>query len=395
MEKDSPRKAHTPSPAPSRGIAFTGGGTGGHVFPALAVRERLSGGAAEGLFWIGSSRGMERGIVEGQGIPYAGIASGKLRRYFSLKNLTDIFCIAAGFLQALILLGRRRPAVLFSKGGYVSVPPVLAARIWRIPVVAHESDVTPGLATRLNGRSSRVVFIPYEQSRRYYGEGLQPRLRVSGNPVRRRFYEADPGRGREFFGIDREKPVILFFGGSLGARQINQLLEPVLQDILEKAEVIHQMGEAEFRSSYGSPHADGPSPAGMPGYHPVPFLREEFPDVLAAADLVVCRAGAGSLWELAVQGKPSLLIPLGGGASRGDQALNAEVFTEAGAAEAADGAALTPLQLRDRVLSLLDDEPRRQAMGRAAAALGSCNAAQMIADEIERQWKGVGKKGVE
>lgn len=355
-------------------IAFTGGGTGGHVFPALAVREEMVRLGWKNICWIGSTRGMEKEWVEKAGIPYYGVPAGKLRRYFSWQNFRDLFRVFAGFLRSLSLLKRLKPRVLFSKGGFVSVAPVLAARFLRIPVVTHESDVTPGLATRINGRSARRICIPYEGCRRYYPARLQNKLLVTGNPVRPIFRQASAEKGRRLLGIRPGRRVLVVFGGSQGALQINQLLEPLLPGLLEKWDVVHQMGADLYR------------PSDREGYHPAPFYGEEFPHILAAADLVISRAGAGSLSEMAALGKPGLLIPLSGASSRGDQVLNAEIFTGAGAAVVLEGRREgeppDAEDLRGLLQDLMEDDEKLKLMGEKSRGLGRLDSAEAVARDI-------------
>ncbi|MFP4483744.1 MAG: undecaprenyldiphospho-muramoylpentapeptide beta-N-acetylglucosaminyltransferase [Spirochaetota bacterium] len=348
-------------------IICTGGGTGGHVFPGLAVAEVLSEQWEGRVGWIGSAKGVEREIVASFGLPFWSIPAGKLRRYPSLANLPDMLRVLAGLVASLFLLGRLRPIALFSKGGFVSVPPAIAAWILRIPVYSHESDVDPGLATRINARCSRQVFIPYEGSRIHYPRRLQDRLVVTGNPVRRRVLQADPTAGRAFCGFTGERPIVLFAGGSRGAAQINGIVREIAPRLRRRADLVHQRG------LHPAPEANASD------YVSFDFLVEEFPDILAAADLVVCRAGAGTLWELAATGTPAVLIPLMFGSSRGDQVRNAQVYGEAGAAVSLIGDAATAPAVADAIESLLDDAERLRRMSEAAASFGAAEAAPLIA----------------
>lgn len=347
-------------------IAFTGGGTAGHVFPGLSVAASLDGYE---LFWIGSSRGMERKLVEDAGIPFKGIPSGKLRRYFDLKNLTDLFRIAAGFFSSFRFLRRFRPELLFSKGGYVSVPPVLAARLLKIPVITHESDLTPGLATRINSRFADRILVSYDETRRFFPSKVADRLLFTGNPVRKEILEADRERGRRMLGIGGDDLLVLVLGGSQGALQINRLMAEIGRDLTKLAHVVHQTG----------PWEEAPQKSGF--YRPIPFIGPELPDYLAAADLLISRAGASTLWEAAVQAVPMVLIPLGTGSSRGDQLKNSRLLAQAGAAEVLTGD-VTPSELLNTVCTVLEDSEKRQSMGRAAAAWGCRDAAEKIAGII-------------
>ena len=313
-------------------VLFTGGGTGGHVFPGLAILDRLSKERSVRVAWIGGLTGMERGIVESHSIPgrsgvesavpYHGIPTGKLRRYISVRNFLDIFKILFGLMGSLYILLRSRPVLVFSKGGFVSVPPVIAAALIGIPVITHESDVDPGLATRINSRFARRVLVPYPESPDYFPSALRDRIVVTGNPLRAEILEGNRSRGLAAAGFDCEdpRPVVMFIGGSSGARQINELVADLRTSILPSWRIIHQTGD-----TCGESQHDGEN-------HAQAFFHAEMSDLLASADIVVCRAGASTLWEGAALAKPMLLVPLMAG-SRGDQLRNSRVFEAAGGAE--------------------------------------------------------------
>jgi UDP-N-acetylglucosamine--N-acetylmuramyl-(pentapeptide) pyrophosphoryl-undecaprenol N-acetylglucosamine transferase len=348
-------------------ILCTGGGTGGHVFPGLAVAEALAERWDGSIGWIGSARGVERDIVRSFGLPFWSIPAGKLRRYISALNLLDALRVFAGLVASVALMIRLRPRLLFSKGGFVSVPPVIAAWLLRIPVFSHESDVDPGLATKINLRFSRTVFIPYESSRRYYPASLQSKLVVSGNPVRRRVLEGSAERGRRFCGFDGGRPVVLFSGGSQGAAQVNEIVAALLPDLTKLADVVHQRG------NHPPPRPNDRH------YVSFPFLIDEFPDILAAADLAVARAGAGTIWELATSSTPSVLVPLMYGSSRGDQIRNAEVFSTRGAAVSLIGADAAPEHVGNAITAILTDTTRLAGMQDATSSFDGAAAAPLIA----------------
>lgn len=237
-------------------VVFAGGGTGGHIYPGLAVADSLrslcdKNGKKIQIYWIGNSKGMDRSIVEknvdGNGIRSAdffyGIPSGKLRRYLSLQNFLGLFKIFAGFIASFFILLKIRPSVLFSKGGFVSVPPCMSAKLLKIPVYTHECDFTPGLATRINSKSAKNILVSYEETKKYLGAAASSKAIVTGNPVRPVFYSADAKKGLEFLGIEKKtKPLLFVQGGSLGARQINQLVQEKLQWLCENFIVVHQTG---------------------------------------------------------------------------------------------------------------------------------------------------------
>jgi UDP-N-acetylglucosamine--N-acetylmuramyl-(pentapeptide) pyrophosphoryl-undecaprenol N-acetylglucosamine transferase len=349
-------------------IAFTGGGTGGHIYPGLAVAAALQKLIPCRIFWIGSASGMDRSLVSRAGLEFFGIPAGKLRRYFSFKNISDILKIGAGFFAARRLLKREKPALLFSKGGFVSVPPCMAAASLGIPVFTHESDYSPGLATRINIRFARQILTAYEETARFFPERFRNRVHALGNPVREEFRSADPAKGRAFLGIGGEGRVLLVLGGSQGAREINELVREALPALTRYYVVVHQTG----------PHSGWDLPAGD-RYRPYPYIMEELPHVLAAAELVLGRSGAGTLWECAALGKPMVLIPLAGSGTRGDQVENARYFEKAGAAVVLRGPALSAEALEKAVASLAEDEAARASMAASSERIGAGGSADRIA----------------
>ncbi len=354
--------------------AFTGGGTGGHVFPGLAVVEKIrETDSSIAIHWIGSSRGMEREIVEQFGIPFHSIPAGKLRRYFSLLNVVDVFRIIGGFFASLYLLRRLHVSILFSKGGFVSVPPVAAARVLGITVITHDSDLDPGLATRINAKFSRFVLVPYRASQERFSH--RERVIVTGNPVRSEIFSGDPEKGRRYFSIPPGKKIILVLGGSQGAQKINERIALLVPLLVPEVFVVHQTGKHNAVEQ------------GREGYVPVPFLTDMLPHILAAADIVISRAGAGTLWESGVTGKASLLIPLGRESSRGDQIRNAEYFTDHGAAIML-GSNPSLEGLHGAVRSLLEDDKKRKALGDAAMQLCNRDASDKIASIITENMTG-------
>lgn len=312
-------------------FVFAGGGTGGHIYPGLAVADELRALAKEDseeitIIWLGNAGGMDRELVEKSGSvdAFYGIPSGKLRRNFSFKNFIDLFKIGAGIFVSFFRLLQIKPAVLFSKGGFVSVTPCISAKLLGIPVYTHECDFTPGLATKINSRFATKILVSYEATKKYLPRAKGNKALVTGNPVRPAFYTADGERGRQFlFGDSRpEKPLLLVMGGSLGAHQINQLVQENLDWLCEHFTVVHQTGRAD-EAITNIQHA---------GYHPYAFIYKEMCDVIAAADVVLSRAGANAIWECAVLAKPMVLVPLCGSGTRGDQIDNAKFFVEQNAA---------------------------------------------------------------
>lgn len=352
-------------------IAFTGGGTGGHIYPGLAVIESLKRRIDCRVVWIGANVGMDRAIVEAAGVEFIGVPSGKLRRYISVQNILDIFKVAAGFFAARAALSRLKPAALFSKGGFVSVPPCAAAKSLGIPVLTHESDYSPGLATRLNSRWADRVLTAYPETIDALPAAARSRAAAVGNPVRAAFLSADAARGRRFLGVSDEARILLVLGGSQGAKQVNDLVSAVLDRLTERFVVVHQTGPSQAAAVPGAER-----------YKPFEYIRGELPDVLAAAELVVGRSGAGTVWEAAVAGKPMVLVPLCGSGTRGDQVENAEYFVRAGAAISLLGPAATAEAFSSAVLSMADDSSLRASMAAASASAGGRDAASAAADHI-------------
>ncbi|MBN1601981.1 MAG: undecaprenyldiphospho-muramoylpentapeptide beta-N-acetylglucosaminyltransferase [Chitinispirillaceae bacterium] len=292
-------------------IVLTGGGTAGHVTPNIALLPRL---IAEGysIVYMGG-KGIEKTLLTEKKIPFHCICTGKLRRYFDLKNVTDLFRIAAGFFQSLLLLMRIRPNVVFSKGGFVSVPVVWASALLRIPVIIHESDITPGLANRLSIPFAKKICFSFEETAQY----LPSEKRVhTGLPVRSELMEGSRNEGNKLCGFSREKPVLLIIGGSQGSQTINAVVRDALSQLLVNYNVCHICG----KGNRGEETAN---------YAQFEYVKEDLAHLLASADLVVSRSGATTLFELLALLKPSLLIPLGAG-SRGDQVLNANSFKKQG-----------------------------------------------------------------
>jgi UDP-N-acetylglucosamine--N-acetylmuramyl-(pentapeptide) pyrophosphoryl-undecaprenol N-acetylglucosamine transferase len=352
-------------------IAFTGGGTGGHIYPGLAVAAHLR--PRYRVFWIGSRTGMDRTLVEGAGLEFFGIPAGRLRRYVSLKTIPDAFRVAAGFFAARKILKKERPALLFSKGGFVSVPPCAAAASLGIPVFTHESDYSPGLATRLNARFVRrgpgLIFTACEDTAAFFPPDLRNRVRVCGNPVRPEFRAADPRRGRAFLGLGDDARILLVLGGSQGAGEINRLVRESLGELTRRYTVVHQTGPGKEAGAEA-----------RPGYLPFPYINEELPHVMAAAELVLGRSGAGTVWESAALGLPLVLIPLRGPGTRGDQVENARFFERAGAALVLQAA--EPAALVRAAASLAEDETKRRDMAAASKQIGVIDGAARIADTL-------------
>lgn len=366
-------------------LIIAGGGTGGHVLPAIAVIEELrQRHAIADLFWIGSHTGLERDAAGAAGVPFSSIETGKLRRYFALQTATDAARIPIGLVQARRLVRRFRPTVVFSTGGFVSVPTVIAAR-GQAPILTHEQTAILGLATRINARIADVVATSYDQTARA-ASGIHRRVLVTGNPVRASLAAGDAQRGREQWPSTESLPLVYVTGGSLGASPLNQRIGALLPDLLDHAIVLHQAGPAASQNRDAAELLQrwASWPEGhQRRYRVVEYIGPELADVYAAADLVIGRAGAGTVAELAYLGKPSILIPLPG--TGGDeQTHNARILAEAGGAALLPQSEATPDRLRAEILQLLADPERRAAMAKAARSVGHADAAARLADAILR-----------
>ncbi|MDR0643543.1 MAG: undecaprenyldiphospho-muramoylpentapeptide beta-N-acetylglucosaminyltransferase [Treponema sp.] len=344
-------------------IAFAGGGTGGHIYPGLAVAAKLKEKGC-GIFWIGSNKELDRRIVEGADIRFFGIPSGKLRRYFSLQNFIDIFRIIAGFFAARQILKKEKPFLLFSKGGFVSVPPVIAAFSLNIPVFTHESDFSPGLATKINSFFSKKILVSYGETVSKFKPRMGKKIAITGNPVRQIFRSADAEVGRRFLGIEKQ-PILLVLGGSQGAKEINNIVTDNLDTLTRFYMVVHQTGAMDAEKT----------PPGSLRYKPFQYIGEEMPHILAAATLVLSRSGAGTVWECATVGKPMLLVPLRGSGTRGDQVENALFFERAGAAIVQTDAK----SITQTIVSLAEDESKLRTMSVSAMKIGAIDGSEEIA----------------
>lgn len=362
-------------------ILFTGGGTGGHVYPGLAILEKLQKIGQYEVTWIGSSKGVERSIVEEASVPFIGIPAGKFRREFSFKNFTDLFRVLGGLFASIYHLKHLKPDLLFSKGGFVSVPPVLAAFLLKIPVISHESDMDPGLATRIALPLARKLLVPFPESVEQYPLRYRSKIVVTGNPVRSALFQGNAEEGRKLLGLVQDKPILLVLGGSQGAMEINQLVWSTLHDLLKDFQVVHQVGPL---------HANAPElaeKAHLTGYVFKGFFKEELPHVLAMADVVVSRAGAGTLWELAALCKPMLLIPLRGSGTRGDQVRNARLFELHGWAKALYDEPIAKENFLREVRSMIERN-RAEAFRANLKRLDVRGAAERIAGVIQDVWNG-------
>lgn len=356
-------------------IIFTGGGTGGHLFPIIAVAreiKKISKDPTEMMFVGPKTVGEE--ILEKDSIIKKTILSGKWRRYFSIMNLVDVFGLMIGFFQSLFILFSYMPNVVFAKGGFGSVPLVLAAWIFRIPVIIHESDALPGLANRLLSKFSKRIAISFEQAASYFPA---KKTALVGNPIRSSISSGSKEEAKKIFQLEEQKQVILVLGGSQGATTINNILFIVAPELLKKYEIIHQCGINHYEQIKKDYRDKLPQ-----GYHLFPFLNEEqMQNALAAADLILSRGGAGSIFEIAASGKPSVIIPMLNSAGN-HQTLNAFEYAKTGATLALVQENLTPNFLKDRIFAIMDNLELLSKMSAAAKSFAKPDAAKTIAKEV-------------
>ena len=347
-------------------IVMTGGGTAGHVTPNIALFDSLQKDGYE-IHYIGSYEGIEKGLIEDKKIPYYGISSGKFRRYRSWKNLTDPFHVLHGFFQARRLLGRIRPNVVFSKGGFVSVPVVMAAKTRHIPVIIHESDLTPGLANKLAMPSATKVCCNFPETLPYLPK---EKAVLTGSPIRQELLHGNKQAAKDFCGFTGDLPILMVMGGSIGSVYINNAIRGCIDTLLTKYQIIHLCGKGNIDESLKD----------KKGYAQFEYISENLPDLFAAADLVVARAGANSICELLALHKPNILIPLSRNASRGDQILNANSFAKQGFSAVLEEEEVTS----EKLMATIDDVmAHRSKYIDAMKNSGQMNAIETIMGLIE------------
>lgn len=338
-------------------ILLTGGGTAGHITPNLALIPKLQALDFE-IQYIGRESGIEKDLIAQTKIPYYSISAGKLRRYFDIKNLTDIFKISRGFAKSLYLVRKLRPDLIFSKGGFVSCPVVWAGWINRVPIIIHESDITPGLANKLSMPFSTKICFSFPETESNLPQG---KATYTGIPVRDSLLTGNRQKGRKICGWQDSKPVILIIGGSQGSEIINNTLRNALNQLLEKFLVAHICGQGQIDLKLNS----------VQGYKQFAFVDNNLPHLFAMADLVVSRAGATTLFELLELKKANLLIPLSLKASRGDQILNARSFKKRGYSQVLSEEDLNANTLTDSIYqAYINRKSMVQTMNEADAVNG-------------------------
>ncbi len=347
-------------------IILTGGGTAGHVTPNIALLPRLKELQYD-IHYIGSYNGMEKDLIEQMGIPYHGISSGKLRRYFSWQNFTDPFRVIKGFREAKRLVKILKPDVIFSKGGFVSVPVVLAGKSRHVPTIIHESDMTPGLANKLSIPSASKVCCNFPETLEHLPTG---KAVLTGSPIRQELLSGNAFKAKEMVGFTSDKPVIMVMGGSLGSVAVNEAVRSILPELLKDFQVIHLCGRGKVDATLSA----------LDGYVQYEYIQDELKDLFALTDLVISRAGANAICELLALHKPNLLIPLSANASRGDQILNARSFERQGYSKVLEEEELSPELLLKTIQDLYQNREKYiDAMKHSAQQ----NSIDIIIDLIE------------
>ena len=353
-------------------IVLTGGGTAGHVTPNIALIPSLKD-AGYDIHYIGSYEGMEKSLIGDCAIPYHGIATGKLRRYFSMKNFTDPFRVLKGFGEANKIIKELQPSIIFSKGGFVSVPVVWAAKKNHVPVIIHESDMTPGLANKLSFSAATKICCNFPET---VGTLPKEKAVLTGSPIRAELMQGDASAAAKICGFeDGNKPVIMVVGGSLGAASVNDIIRKILPRLTEKFNVLHLCGKGKLDETL----------VGTTGYFQMEYAKDEMKDLFAYSDIVVSRAGANAICELLALHKPNLLIPLPASASRGDQLLNAESFRKQGFSLVLDeDKDLTEDSLYETICRLYDE---RDKFCKVMADSSQTNAVEVVTKLIEETAK--------
>jgi len=359
-------------------IVLTGGGTGGHLFPLIAVKDRLQQKDFQIEFlFIGPKGKLEEELMKKEGIETSYILAGKMRRYFSLLNFIDCFKVLIGFFQSLYKLLIFMPEVVFSKGGFASFPVVLAAWLYRIPVLIHESDSRPGLANTILSKLATRVAVSYPEAIKNFQES---KAILTGNPLREDIAQGKAEKAREFLGIKDDKKTILIYEGSQGSKIINEKVLAILPELLRECYVIHQVGEANLEE-VKTRAAQAGIKIGRDNYFPLGFIKNELKDFFALADLVISRAGANSISEIAANGKPCILIPLAN-AANDHQRMNAYALANQEACFVLEESNLGENIFLTRIREIFSNDARREKFSQNIKSFYHADAAEKIANGI-------------
>lgn len=346
-------------------IVFTGGGSAGHVTPNIAIINEI-GFKEWDIHYIGSKKGIERELIQKLDIPYYSITSGKLRRYIDFENVVDMFRVLKGCFEARTTLKKIKPQLVFSKGGFVSVPVIVAAKSLGIPIYIHESDMTPGLANKISQRFATRIFTSFEETKKFFPGS---KTRAIGSPIRKEILNGSAPKGRQLLGFHDRLPILTIMGGSLGAKRINETVRESLAELTKKYQIVHLCGKGNVDQAL----------IGFPGYKQFEFVSDELPDILAATDLILTRGGSNAIFEFLALKIPMLIIPLSKKQSRGDQILNAIAFEEKGYSLTLEEETLNAGTLISHLQDLQENKETFKAVMEASE---QGNALNILVDEI-------------
>lgn len=368
-------------------IAFTGGGSGGHFYPIIAIAEALQDLVREerliapNLYYLAPTAFDEKALFE-NGISYIRVPAGKMRRYASIRNVTDSFVTFFGTLHALGTLFRIYPDVVVSKGGYGSVPTVLAARLLRIPIIIHESDAKPGRANLLAAKFAKKIAISFESAAEYFPKNARSKIARTGIPIRKALMRVEPEGARQYLGLEKDVPTVLVIGGSQGSVRINESVLSSLPELVSFANVLHQTGQNNFKNVEAVAKVALGNHAHAERYHPLNYLSEiSLQRAAGIADVIVSRAGANSIAEIGLWKKPAILIPIPESVSH-DQRTNAYAYARTGAAIVIEEGNLTPHLLAAEIRRIATDPGLAKRMGASAEGFTDPDAARLIAREV-------------
>jgi UDP-N-acetylglucosamine--N-acetylmuramyl-(pentapeptide) pyrophosphoryl-undecaprenol N-acetylglucosamine transferase len=368
-------------------IAFTGGGSGGHFYPIIAIAEAVQDLVREkhliepSLYYLAPKPFDEKALFENS-IAYLYVPAGKVRRYASIQNITDIFKTFAGIITALLTLFRLYPDVVVSKGGYASVPTVLAAWMLGIPILIHESDAKPGRANLFAARFASKIAIAFDSAAAYFPESAQKKIARTGIPIRKALMRVEAEGARQYLSLESGVPTVFILGGSQGAVRINETVLSALPELVAFANVIHQTGQVNFKDVEAVSQVVLAKDANVSRYHPIPYLDQvSMQRAASTADIVISRAGANSIAEIGLWKKPAILIPIPESISH-DQSMNAEAYARTGAAIVLEEGNLTPHLFIAEIQRILRDPELARRMGEAAKGFTDPDAARVLASEV-------------
>lgn len=348
-------------------IVFTGGGSAGHVTPNIAIINELHNSDWE-INYIGSKKGIEKELIEKINIPYYGIASGKLRRYLDFENIVDLFRVAKGCFDARKVLKKLKPNLIFSKGGFVSVPVIIAASSLKIPILIHESDMTPGLANKISQRFATKIFTSFEEAKNYFPKS---KTKVIGSPIRKELLNGSVEKGLAYLKFNRYDPILTIMGGSLGAKKINETVRESLDELTKKFQIVHMCGKGNIDDKLQNNSR----------YKQFEYVHDELADLLAATQLIITRGGSNAIFEFLALNKPMVIIPLTKNQSRGDQILNGTSFKEKGFALMLEEEDLTAKTLQNTIENL---QANRDRFIESMKKSNQGNALEVIMNEINK-----------